>query len=128
MSWQQELMMRRPKQSLPVLVGSSQDRVVEYKPLLDAAIKMSEHKPDTCIIFQRPQAVASMVDGRDLDWDAAQDGVTPAPCVDLNGNDPVYILVHVRNNGPAKGCCAPYGWAFGRAELDDEKRLWHGPR
>jgi propionyl-CoA synthetase len=32
--------------------------VVAYKPLLDAAIEMAAHKPETCIVLQRPQAEA----------------------------------------------------------------------
>ena len=54
------------------IVGSScgiePTRIVSYKPLLDEAIELSNHKPDTCIIVQRPQEEASLMAGRDITW------------------------------------------------------------
>ncbi|MEQ9121615.1 MAG: AMP-binding protein, partial [Alphaproteobacteria bacterium] len=51
--------------------GVEPNRIVEYKPLLDGAIDQATHKPDHCVIVQREQAPASMVEGRDVDWAAA---------------------------------------------------------
>ena len=34
--------------------GIEPGRVVEYKPLLDGAIDLAEHKPEFCVVFQRP--------------------------------------------------------------------------
>ena len=43
-------------------------RVVAYKPLLDEAIELATHKPQACLILQRPQCEAAMTQGRDHDW------------------------------------------------------------
>ena len=48
-------------------------RVVKYKPLLDEAIELSPHKPEACLILQRPQAEATLIAGRDHDWAAVRD-------------------------------------------------------
>ena len=37
--------------------GLEPGRVVEYKPLLDAAIEQADHEPSACIILQRPPNV-----------------------------------------------------------------------
>src|SRR5919202_651690 len=42
-------------------------RVVPYKPLLDNALEIAKHKPDRCIILQRPQQQAQL-GARDLEW------------------------------------------------------------
>ena len=92
-----------PKAIIASSCGIEPGRVVKYKPLLDQAIELSSHKPETCIIFQRPQAVAHMFEGRDFDWNDVQEGVSPAPCVDVNGNEPVYILYTSGTTGQPKG-------------------------
>ena len=45
-----------PKVIVSASCGMEPGRVVKYKPLLDAAIACRAHKPDACLILQRPQA------------------------------------------------------------------------
>ncbi len=82
----------QPKCIIAASCGIEPGRVVHYKPLLDAAIDEATHKPDFCVIFQREQEVASLTEGRDVDWHGFQHGVEPAPCVPVTGNHPAYIL------------------------------------
>src|SRR5213076_3119653 len=58
----------KPKLILSASCGLEPGRIVKYKPLLDEAITLASHKPTACIILQRPQEQASMVEGRDHDW------------------------------------------------------------
>ena len=96
-----------PKLILSASCGIEPGRVVKYKPLLDEAIALSRVKPQACIILQRPQAEASMVEGRDHDWSrlraAAVAAGKAADCVPVAATDPLYILYTSGTTGKPKG-------------------------
>ena len=92
-----------PKCIIAASCGLEPGRVVHYKPLLDGAIEMANHKPEFCVIFQREQEVAALIPGRDLDWHGFQAGVEPAECVPVSGNHPSYILYTSGTTGQPKG-------------------------
>ncbi len=93
----------QPKVIVSASCGIEVTRVVEYKPILDRAIELSEHKPQTCVILQRPQAVAQLVPGRDVDWDEAIAEAEPADCVPVAATDPLYILYTSGTTAKPKG-------------------------
>src|SRR5207245_3632947 len=55
----------RPKVIVSASCGIEGKRVIEYKPLLDAAIDLATHRPERCVVLQRPMAEATLVPGRD---------------------------------------------------------------
>ena len=93
----------KPKVIVSASCGIEPARLVKYKPLLDAAIEMAEAKPQCCIVLQRAMLEAELDPDRDIEWNAALAGATPAACVSVDATDPLYILYTSGTTGQPKG-------------------------
>jgi propionyl-CoA synthetase len=92
-----------PKVVLSASCGLEPGRVIDYHSLLDRALQLATHRPERCVILQRPQLQAPLVAERDLDWVEFLRDAAAAECVPMPSTAPLYILYTSGTTGKPKG-------------------------
>lgn len=93
----------QPKVILTASGGKEINRLIPYMPIVNAAIAEATYKVKSCVVFQREIIDAELTAGRDHDWEQLLQSASPASYVEVDANDPLYILYTSGTTGKPKG-------------------------
>jgi len=93
----------QPKVILSASCGLEPTRIVDYQGLINHALTLAAHVPNLCVVLQRSELPAQLIEGRDLCWMKFLEGAEAAAPVSLPSNTPLYILYTSGTTGKPKG-------------------------
>ena len=94
-----------PKVVISAEAGSRSGKIVPYKPLLDEALALSQHKPASVLLVNRGLTAFERVAGRDHDYASLREQFfdTEVPCEWVESSHPSYTLYTSGTTGKPKG-------------------------
>ncbi|MEK9606724.1 MAG: AMP-binding protein, partial [Gammaproteobacteria bacterium] len=92
-----------PKAIVTSTCGIEVNKVIEYMPIVNEAIEISDKKPTSVVVLERPEADFNPVEGRDVTWSDLMANAQPIDCVPLRSTHPLNILYTSGTTGKPKG-------------------------